>query len=303
MALPTPERTTRCEHAEIRVNNLSTALDFYCNVMGLEEVGRDRGRVYLSCAGSSRFDLAVVEKGSGIQHFGLLARDPEHLSEVEASLERHGVETARVRDAEPGVLEALEFTLPGGVHKMEFILLSPNGARPDSVIAPGGGKLHPLGIDHVNIKVADVQDTAEFLRDVVGLRISDVGVSQGEWIRAWTRLEDHHHEVGLGKRVDEQETLSHLAFEMRDVGHIQVALDIMAEAGFQIETGIGRHRIGRGLFAYFREPGGNRFEWSVESEIVDPKRGPGFYGDLDDTFNGWVAEAHKYLPPSFRRGS
>jgi catechol 2,3-dioxygenase len=297
------DRTTRCEHAEIRVRDLSTALDFYCNVIGLGEIGREDGRVYLSCGGRSRFDLAVVEKGAGIEHFALLAYGPDHLAAVEERLKEHGVATTRSHDAEPGVQETLAFTLPGGVHRMEFMLISPDGDRPDAFEPPGAGHVNPLGIDHVNIKVADVQKTAEFLRDVAGLRISDVGVSQGEWIRAWTRLEDHHHEVGLGKRVDEDETLSHLAFEMRDISHIQAALDIMAAAGFLIETGIGRHRIGLGLFAYFREPGGNRFEWSVESELVDPKREPGFYGDLDDTFNGWVAEAHKYLPPSFRRGS
>ncbi|HTX07420.1 MAG TPA: VOC family protein [Solirubrobacteraceae bacterium] len=297
------QRTTRCEHAELRVGDLAKALDFYGNVMGLEEVGREDGRVYLSCAGTSRFDLAIVQKGAGIEHFGLLARGPEHVDEVAAHLREHGVATARVHDAEPGVQEALQFTLPGGVHKMEFILISPDGVRPESVEPPGDGKLRPLGIDHVNLKVADVQGTAEFLRDVVGLRISDVGVRGEEWIRAWTRLADHHHEVGLGRRVDAEETLSHLAFAMAGVAHIQVALDIMAAAGFQIETGIGRHRIGLGLYAYFREPGGNRFEWSVESEIVDPKRPPGFYGDLDDTFSAWVAEAHKYLPSSFMRGS
>ena len=285
------------------MGDLGAALDFYCNVMGLEEVGREDGRVYLSCAGRARFDLAVVQKGAGIEHFGLLARSQGHMDEVDERLREHGVATTRVRDAEPGVAEALQFTLPGAVHRMEFILIGPDGVRPDSVAPPGAGGLHPLGIDHVNLKVDDVQMSAEFLRDVVGLRSSDVGVRGQEWIRAWTRLADHHHEVGLGKRVDEQETLSHLAFAMRDVTHIQAALDIMAAAGFQIETGIGRHRIGLGLYAYFREPGGNRFEWSVESEIVDPNRDPGFYGDLDDTFSAWVAEAHKYLPPSFMRGS
>jgi catechol 2,3-dioxygenase len=298
-----PERTSRCEHAEIRVGDLSVALDFYIDVLGLKEVARDGGRVYLSCGGESRFDLALVAKGAGIEHFAILARDGDHLDQVEASLRSHGVASARAHDAEPGVRETLGFELPGGRHPMEFMLMTDDGARPGSYEQPGDGKVRPLGIDHVNLKVADVQQVAEFLRDVVDFRISDVGVSKGEWIRAWTRLADHHHDIGLGRRVDEDETLSHLAFAVRDVKHIQVALDIMAAAGYQIEAGIGRHRIGFGLYAYFREPGGNRFEWSVESEIVDPKRDTGYYGDLDDTFAAWIAEAHKYLPPSFMRGS
>jgi hypothetical protein len=39
------------------------------------------------------------------------------------------------------------------------------------------------------------------------------------------------------------------------------------------------------------------------SEIVDPRRVVGYYGDVDDTFDAWPAEAHKYLPPSFARDS
>lgn len=297
------ERTTFCEHAEIRVGDLGPAMHFYCDVMGLEEVARDGDRVFLSCGGDARFDLAVVPTGAGIEHFALLAQDADELDRREAGLREHDVATTRVRDHELGVADALQFDVPDTRHHMEFVVLRPEAARPDAIVPPNGDGFHPLGIDHVNIKVPDVEKTAAFMRDVVGLRVSDVGVSGDRWIRAWTRLVDHHHEVGLGAQVDDDETLSHLAFAMADVKHIQQALDIMAANGFQIESGIGRHRIGFGLFAYFREPGGNRFELSVESEIVDPNRDPGFYGDLDDTFHAWIAEAHKYLPPSFRRGS
>jgi catechol 2,3-dioxygenase len=299
---PIPERTTRCEHAEIRVGDLGVALDFYCNVCGLEEVGREGERVYLSCDGDSRFDLAVIPTGAGIEHFALLAPDPDYLDQLESRLGEAGVQSARAHDAEPGVKETLGFECPGG-HHMEFMLMTDDGGRPDTIEPAGEGKVRPLGIDHVNLKVAEVQKNAEFLQEVVGLRLSDVELAGGEWIRAWTRLENHHHDVGFGLRVDEEENLSHLAFAMRGVKHMQVALDIMAAAGHQIELGIGRHRIGRGLYAYFREPGGNRFEWSVESEQVDPNRDPGFYDQSEDIFSAWTAQAYRYFPPTFARGS
>jgi catechol 2,3-dioxygenase len=94
------------------------------------------------------------------------------------------------------------------------------------------------------------------------------------------------------------ETLDHLAWTMRDCEHYRNAADALSELEIPLEAGIGRHRLGGNMFAYFWSPGGNRYELSGFMPSVD-NTDPGLWDDFERAFSAWGQRP----PESFGRGS
>ena len=86
----------RIEHAKVHVTDLDRALDFYVDAMGLVEIDRDDGTVYLGCGFDDNFDFAVSEGGTGIEHFAVRATDAAAVDEYENRLDAEGVSVERV---------------------------------------------------------------------------------------------------------------------------------------------------------------------------------------------------------------
>lgn len=53
-------------HGVLKVNDLPQSLEFYREVVGLHEIGKQNGIVYLGCGADNNYDLALTEGGSGI---------------------------------------------------------------------------------------------------------------------------------------------------------------------------------------------------------------------------------------------
>jgi catechol 2,3-dioxygenase len=71
------------EHAELHVEDLSEALNFYTDVIGLNEMTRQDGTVYLSAGFDENYDVALTEGGTGIAHFAVRVDDQETLNHYE----------------------------------------------------------------------------------------------------------------------------------------------------------------------------------------------------------------------------
>jgi len=199
-------------------------------------------------------------------------------------------------------VKGIRFALPTG-HLMELVVVAD---RP-TYLQPGRPKVRrlkgiaPLDVDHITLQTRDVKGLAEFLQEALGFYISDVfSPAPGVWGAAWTRVGEYHHDLAIIGTQDPGETLNHLAWTMEGFEHIEKALDYLAQWGLPVETGPGRHGVGGNLFAYFWEPGGNRFELSAEMpRAVDRRAEPLFWDDFPKAFSIWGQ-----LPPeSFAKGS
>ena len=292
--------------AELAVTDLDEALGFDVEVMGLTEVARDNGKVYLSCdIEDPHAQLILTEGGTGVRSFALGVDSEDELAQIESRLAAIDVATHRSSDAAPDQPTSLVCRLPT---RHEMVLVP----RPDRPLdrhpgfAAGSRRrgIGPADIDHITIAFSDVADAravAHVLSEGLGFAISDLLVNADEeWQAVWTRVGNVHHDIGL-IRCQPGASLHHLAWTVDNMEHQKHAADILASSGNELETGPGRHGVGGSLYSYFWTPGGNRYELSAEMpRILGERCDPVVHkaGEFN-AFSAWGAPR----PESFIRGS
>lgn len=296
------------ECATLGVQDRRRAVQFYTDVMGLVELENDGTTSYLGCGLDENYDLAVREGGTGVQSFALRVREGEVAPYVDRLHER-GVETEK--RAGTGHETGAYFELPSSGIEVGLVVVEdhryPHAADAthflDSTAPVADGRLPttPLDLDHVGIIVPDVEAEVRFLEDALDFRLSDVKTDGGEWQQAFVRRGDHYHDIALFAR-DPQYTLHHLAWQMLDVTTMKQFADRLARHGHQLELGFLRHGPGASISIYFREPGGNRFEYSTEQPTVDADTQPGFYDGSGRT-EGVSLWGGTIKPETFDEGS
>jgi len=290
----------RIEHAKVHVEDLDRALEFYTDAMGLVEVDRAGDTVYVGCGLDENFDLAVTEGGTGIEHFAVRALDEETVHAYEDRLAGDGVAVERVDGEEPGQAAGVRFDLPTGI-PMEIVAVE-DAAYEHSTAGVAGRAGHaPSTLDHVQWFTPDIEADLEFLRDTVGLAVSDMAGPREDLEIAFTRCNTLHHDMALKATPPggpDHASLHHVAWGYDSIDHMKLFLDAVTGRGMEFERGIGRHFAGDNLFAYFWEPGGNRFEMCAEMAVVKTDE-PGHTADYETATTAWGPGA----PESFSEGS
>ncbi|MGB5104914.1 MAG: VOC family protein [Steroidobacteraceae bacterium] len=300
------ESGSKFEHCVLRVKDLEGALEFYQTTMGLVEIARDGGIVYLGCGLDQNYDLGLQAGGTGVAHFAMRALE-EDLDKYARRLREAGVSVERCDGAEPGQERGIRFQTAFG-HTMELVVpadrryhMSSRPAYPQRLDG-----ITPIDCDHINIAVTDCRLAAQFLHEVLDFGISEYVEPEpdsGFWPTAFvfSPRGSVHHDVGLTRAENAPEaTLHHLGWEMEGLDHFKHFLDRASRVGIRLEFGISRHVGSNNLFAYFWEPGGNRFELSCEMapiEINAPTKVTRVFQDVTDAWR--VVE----FPPTFFRGS
>lgn len=290
----------RIEHAKIHVNNLDDALPFYTNAMGLVEIDRTDETVYLGCGLDDNFDLAISEGGNGIEHFAVRASDAAVVDNYEEQLLEQDISVRRVDGEEPGQEAGVRFRIPSGA-AMEIVTVADEAYEHSNVSAAGRAGHAPSTFDHVQFFTPDVNRDLEFLHDVVGMHVSDTAGSQDDLEIAFARCNTLHHDVALKAMPPngpDHTSLHHVAWGYDSIEHMKLFLDTVSGRGMEFERGIGRHYAGNNLYAYFWEPGGNRFEICAEMAVVKTDE-PQHTKDYETATTAWGPGA----PKSFAEGS
>lgn len=296
----------KIEHAHLYVEDLDMALKFYREVMGLVEIDRDDGLVYLGCGTDEFFDLAVEEGGTGVEHFAVRVDGERNVDRAESVLADAGVETRRTDGDESGQRHGVRFDIPSGT-TAELVVtekVDRGGYQhvTDTPYTPPSST--PVDLDHITLASTNVEKDATFLRDTLDWHLSDVFVDEDEeWTMAFVRRGDYHHDVGLITCDEPDWTLNHLGWEFSSIDHMKLFADQLARNDHYLEMGMNRHYAGDNIFAYFREPGGNRFEMTAEMATLDPSTPTEFHhaekgtGDIIAAWRGITS------PPSLDEGS
>jgi catechol 2,3-dioxygenase len=122
--------------------------------------------------------------------------------------------------------------------------------------------IRPERIGHVVIKVRDLERSAKFYTEVLGLQIMKMepGVKMGFFA---SNGRDHHEiaamEVGADAPLPALHAigLSHIAFRLRDEEHLRAAYEDLMANGVKIITAVN-HGVTKSI--YFRDPDGNQLE-------------------------------------------
>ncbi|AJE45068.1 VOC family protein [Celeribacter indicus] len=296
----------KLSHATLRVKHLEESVEFHTSVLGLEEIGREDGRVYLTCGTDGTYDVAVTEGGTGVISFAIAADDEEDLAHYRKRVEGAGVEVREMTDPDPGVVRVIEFDLPPQNQKMQIALLKREARQhyynPAQRATNHLSALAPVDLDHITLRVGpDATQTIEFLSTHVDFRASDIVEFPGGAGRlaSWMHVGDYHHDVAMFAGAP-HETLDHLAWNIPNIEFMKLMLDQLARGGITTEAGPGRHAVGSNLYSYFRTPCGNRYELSGEMpRCVDRKAGPKMWTADQQIFSSWGAA----FPESFKIGS
>jgi catechol 2,3-dioxygenase len=289
----------RLGHVALETPDLAESLYFFRDSVGLEEVERVDGTVYLRAVDEiAHHSLSLTEAPTaGIDHIGWQTRDPDDLGAFADRFESQGIEVTWVDDgAEPGQGEAIRFEAPSG-HRFE---LFGEMARPDPpadrqsklknrVYDPtDNNPIAPHRIDHVQIWDPDAAACADWIREELGFQVQEY-YDEADGSRWGTFLSACEVKIDLAvvQSTDENDdpAVHHVAYKVDSPNDLFAAHDVMNERELPTD-GIGQHSISRGQFLYARDPvSTHRIEYNTGSYLtLDPHWEPVAWqeGDLED---------------------
>ncbi|PSP82503.1 2,3-dihydroxybiphenyl 1,2-dioxygenase [Halobacteriales archaeon QS_1_68_17] len=270
-------------HVELRCTDVEASRDHFHDVLGMEESLREDGRIYMRAWGDwDTFTLALVPAGeSAVGHVAFQVEEPADLDRYADRIERAGHEVEWLDPgADPGQGEAIRFTEPGGhrielYHEMERADVPPEKRsdlknQPQVYVDRGVGVRR---IDHVNLKVPDVDASTEWFREVLEFELREQLVLDGDRAAAWLSVSPLVHEVAF---VDADESaLNHLAYYLKAERELYRAVDVLKDNGVEILEGPGHHGISQAMFLYHDEPSGNEIEVFAGGYLIfDPNWEP-----------------------------
>ncbi|MFW0793449.1 VOC family protein [Gordonia sp. CPCC 205515] len=245
----------------LTVPDPQASADFYHEVWGLTTVDEDRDRFWLRATGSEHHVLDL--RAGDINALGGISfalGTPREVDEAAIALERLGVPLLRA----PGLLDDA-----GGGYGLQ--LVDPEGrvvelSADTFAVAeqePAGRRAIPRKIAHVVLNTTDIERTAQFYTQILGMRISDWSERQMTFLRC----NSDHHVIALNQAA--WPSINHIAYEMTSIDHFMRGIGSLKTHGIAPQWGPGRHGPGDNTFSYFTDPAGLVCEYTSEVAQVD----------------------------------
>ncbi|WP_049954899.1 VOC family protein [Halostagnicola larsenii] len=294
-------KLARLGHVALETPDLDESMTFFHDAIGLEEVTREGGTVYLRAADEfEHHSLTLTETDSaGVDHIGWQTRKPEQVAEYADLLTDHGVDITWVDDGEElGQGDAIRFQTENG-HQFEIYYEMEKPDPPEErrsrlknrVYTPTKtNPIAPQHIDHVQIWEPDIVELSEWLQDVLGLEVIEYyNLEDGSRWGTWLSASGFKIDVAVIHDDAETATFNHTAYTVDNSNDLFDAYDAMKEREIPVD-GLGQHSISRGKFCYARDPlTGHRIEFSDSGYFVlDPDWEPIAWNETDLEDRQWM---------------
>lgn len=258
-------------YVAITTPDVEASVEFYKTQVGLSEVARQNGNVYLRCWGDYYAYSVVVVPGSepSLETMAWRTSSAEALVEAAKRIEAAGVQGEWLDDL-PQIGRAYRFTGPWGHsmtlhwdatrHQAPGHVASIYPDRPEKRSKVAGA---PRQLDHVTIATSDVDAFAAWYNEVLGFRIMAKTVLDEAPISVFSVLTTNEKSHDLGVVLDGSTRagrINHYAFWVDTREELLIAADVLMENGYPIEYGPSIHGIGEQTFLYYREPSSLRIE-------------------------------------------
>ena len=272
------------EIVDIRYCRLGTAdLDstvaFATNLIGLEEVDRADGQVYLR--GDHRDHNICYFEGDPNDHtFGLEVETLDALDAAATTLQAAGIDMRRGSDAEAVARRVMGF----------INFKDPTGNSVDLVVRPfhSGRRYFPsrdAGItefSHIGIKTDDAARDEKFWSGLFNIRANDRIVDA-----AMMSFDKVHHRIALFPT--DHAGIQHINFQVESIDDIMRSHYFLTERQVQIRFGPGRPPTSGAMFLYYEGPDGMTYEYSSGVRNVDADWRPRQLPFKDESFCMWGA--------------
>ncbi|MEU9891492.1 VOC family protein [Sphaerisporangium sp. NPDC051017] len=258
-----PARTTppvvnvsKVGYVGFRTPDLDRLVEHYTKTLDFVLVERDTRRAFLTTS----FDhhCVVLEQAPEKQSRSFVGfQVAEDLDAAARRLREAGYPVERRTDiapATPTVLVVEEPLTGTPIHLYD----AQSGSGVD-----GQETLRPTKLGHVAAFTPELGPLQDFYQDLLGFRWSD---TVGDFF-VFLRCNSDHHAANF--MASKKFTgMHHVAFETRDLNHLQTLLDHLATRSTRLEWGPGRHGPGHNIFTYHRDPDGNNIELFTQLDTI-----------------------------------
>ena len=258
-------------HVELLSTAPEASVDFFRDVLGMEEVAREGQSAWLRAWGEHwHSSLKVTEAPApGLGHVGWRADGPEELEAAAAALEAGGLGQGWT-EGDRGHGRAYRFTTPDGHANELFWEWERYQAPPERQTRirnhpqrlPGWGAM-VRRIDHCNLFCQDLAGARRLFADLLGFKHNEAIYVPGveRELGAFLACSSLSHDLGLIQDASGgRGRFNHVAYWLDSREDVLRAADLVVDAGMEIEFGPSRHAVSEAFFVYVFEPGGNRVE-------------------------------------------
>lgn len=269
-------------HVEMLTNKPQESLDFFVNVLGLTESGREGDSVYLRAYDDYEFHSLklTASNTTGVAHIGYRASSEQGLARRVAAIEKMGCGIGWT-EGDLGHGKSYRFHDPDN-HVFEIYFDTKKYQAPEAekpALKNQAQRYHGRGvgvrrIDHLNLLAQDVAKIREFMPAALGSRVTEeIQLNDGTYGGCWFTVNNKSYDVAYTRdHTKARGRFHHVTYAVDQREHVLRAADVFLENGVFIETGPHKHAIQQTFFLYVYEPAGNRVEVANAGArlIIDP---------------------------------
>ena len=257
-------------HVELLTDKFEESLNFFVNIYGLTESGRDTDSVYLRAFDDYEFHTLKLTRSdtTGVGHIGYRTSSPEALERRVKVIEEMGCGIGWM-DGDLGHSRAYRFTDPDG-HIFELYYDTNKYVAPPeekSALKNIAQRFHGRGVgvrrlDHLNLLATNVEAIRAFMQQALGSRVTEqIMLDTGKLAGCWFTVNNKTYDIAYTQdHTGVKGRFHHVTFAVDQREEILRAADIFLENGVYIETGPHKHAVQGTFFLYVYEPAGNRVE-------------------------------------------
>ena len=269
-------------HVELFSDKPEASLEFFINILGLTESGREGDSVYLRAWDDYEFHSLklTASNTTGVGHIGYRASSEQGLLRRVAAIEAMGCGLGWV-EGDRGHGRAYRFRDPDD-HVFELYFetqkyVAPPHEKP--ALKNQAQRNHGRGcavrrLDHLNLLAQDVSAIRDFMPRALGSRITEqIVLDNGVLAGCWFTVNNKSYDIAYTRDfTPARGRFHHVTYAVDQREHILEAADIFLENGVYIETGPHKHAVQQTFFLYVYEPAGNRIEIANAGArlILDP---------------------------------
>ncbi|WP_193173853.1 catechol 2,3-dioxygenase [Nisaea nitritireducens] len=257
-------------HVELLTDKFEESLNFFVNIYGLTESGRDTDSVYLRAFDDYEFHTLKLTRSdtTGVGHIGYRTSSPEALERRVKVIKEMGCGIGWV-EGDLGHGRAYRFTDPDG-HIFELYYDTNKYIAPPeekSALKNIAQRFHGRGVgvrrlDHLNLLATNVEAIRDFMQQALGSRVTEqIMLDSGTLAGCWFTVNNKTYDIAYTQdHTGVKGRFHHVTFAVDQREEILRAADIFLENGVYIETGPHKHAVQGTFFLYVYEPAGNRVE-------------------------------------------
>jgi catechol-2,3-dioxygenase len=236
--------------------------EYYEKVMGFAVVEESPSQVFLT-TGADHHSVVIDKAETAVGRSFVGWEVHGTLDEAQQRLHDLGFDVERRSDIAPGTPDVLVLEEP-----LSGVPLHLYEAQADSGVTPTFDQ-RPNKLGHVAAWTSNLGPIQSFYEDALGFRWSD---TVGDFF-IFLRCNVDHHAANF-MVSDRARGMHHVAYEARDLTHLQIMLDTLARNGHRLHWGPGRHGPGHNIFTYHDDPDGNQIELFTQLDVIyDEEKG------------------------------